>query len=135
MSAPVFISVRPGGRTIRYTKVGRRWVPTRDNPIEVTGTDLLLLAGGVVALGVVGYFLWVTIQDAQAATAAGEGSAPEGVTSQQGQFVNVNGQPLGSGASTSGIDPSQLQPVTPTTPSPLSPLLSRGAPPPLPAGF
>jgi hypothetical protein len=142
MREPVFISVRPDGRTVRYRKVGRRWEPTRSNPIEVeakiTGTDLLLIAGGVVTLGVVGYFIWA----AQANAAANASATVEGTdetttdpfTSQQGQFVNASGQSLGPVANTSGIDFSQLQPVTPTAPA-LSPLLSRGQPPPLPTGF
>ena len=141
MKEPVFISVRPGGRTVRYTKVGRRWVPTRENPIEVdakiTGTDLLLIAGGVAALGVVGYFLWVTMQDAAAAegdgTAVG-GNENVGANSSQGQFVNVS-QPLGSAANTVGLYESQL-PVTPSG-YPLNPLplIGKGPPPPLPGGL
>jgi hypothetical protein len=136
MKEPVFISVRPGGRTVRYEKIGRRWEVMRSNPIEVTGMDLLLIAGGVVALGVVGYFIWTATQNLQPTVNAsgGEGNAPEATDSSQGQFINVNGQPLGPSASTSGIDFSQLQPVAPTAPA-LSPLLSRGPPPPLPAGF
>jgi len=64
MTSPVFISVRPGGRAVRYRKVSGRW---RKNPIQVTGTDLLLVAGGAAFIGLVGYWIWSSAQDSAAA--------------------------------------------------------------------
>jgi hypothetical protein len=110
---PSFISVRPGGHTVRYTKVGRRWVPTRENPIEVdakiTGTDLLLIAGGVAAIGLVGYLIWVSQTDAAAAetpvSATGSGD--------QGTILGSGGSstPIGGAASYSYEEIPNTQPI------------------------
>lgn len=119
MRSPVFISVRPDGRTVEYTKTRGRW--ERANPIEVdakiTGTDLLLIAGGVAAFGLVGYLLWVSMQDAQAA--AGDGGGTVGAGTPAGGNVNaptVLGSggsltPLGGASGASyGVDPN-VQPI------------------------
>jgi hypothetical protein len=51
-----FISVRPGGRTVRYRKVGRRW-ERNPLPLGLTPLELGLIVAGVGAAGYVAYLL------------------------------------------------------------------------------
>jgi hypothetical protein len=132
-----------------FLKMNREYVPQGpyewselpdENPIEVdakiTGTDLLLIAGGVVALGLVGYLIWAAQVDAAAAETGGVAS-PEANTSEQGQFVNTGNAPLGPASSTGGLDPALLTPLSPPSTYPLQPLpvLGKSGPPPIPGSY
>ena len=56
-----FISVRPGGRTVRYRKVGRRW-ERNPLPLGLSPVEIGLIAAGV---GVAGYLAYLLISASQ----------------------------------------------------------------------